>query len=99
LTVEGVFGTFHPQAVSELVRWKLKLSCLLGGKPLKKQLLCTSAIALGVAAAPAAAQDWNLDWGGFYNTHVAYADVGGSDPRAQAAFGAAAYNLIDFGLA
>jgi predicted porin len=63
---------------------------------LKKQLLCTSAIALGVAAAPAAAQDWNLDWGGFYNTHVAYADVGGSDPRAQAAFGGAAYNLIDF---
>jgi len=42
---------------------------------LKKQLLCTSAIALGVAAAPAAAQDWNLDWGGFYNTHVAIGDI------------------------
>ncbi len=42
---------------------------------MKKQLLCTSAIALGVAAAPAAAQDWNLDWGGFYNTHVAIGDI------------------------
>lgn len=42
---------------------------------MKKQLLCTSAIALGVAAAPASAQDWNLDWGGFFNQHVGYADV------------------------
>ncbi|WP_111731741.1 porin [Roseovarius amoyensis] len=42
---------------------------------MKKQLLCTSAIALGVAAAPAAAQDWNLDWGGFFNTHVAVGDI------------------------
>ncbi|MBZ0227386.1 MAG: porin, partial [Bauldia sp.] len=42
---------------------------------MKKQLLCTSAIALGVAAAPAAAQDWNLDWGGFFNTHVALGDI------------------------
>ncbi|MEM6589242.1 MAG: porin [Pseudomonadota bacterium] len=42
---------------------------------MKKQLLCTSAIALGVAAAPAAAQDWNLDWGGFFNTHVAVSDI------------------------
>jgi predicted porin len=47
----------------------------LGGTTLKKQLLCTSAIALGVAAAPAAAQDWNLDWGGFFNTHVAFGDI------------------------
>jgi predicted porin len=47
----------------------------LGGITLKKQLLCTSAIALGVAAAPAAAQDWNLDWGGFFNTHVAFGDI------------------------
>lgn len=51
---------------------------------MKKQLLCTSAIALGVAAAaPASAQDWNLDWGGFMSQHVAYIDsdvkVGGAD--------------------
>ncbi|MEM6375653.1 MAG: porin, partial [Pseudomonadota bacterium] len=45
---------------------------------MKKQLLCTSAIALGVAAAPAAAQDWSVDWGGFANTHVAFADIGGT---------------------
>ncbi|MGK7754441.1 MULTISPECIES: porin [unclassified Roseovarius] len=45
---------------------------------MKKQLLCTSAIALGVAAAPASAQDWNLDWGGFFQQHIAYADVGGT---------------------
>ncbi len=38
---------------------------------MKKQLLCTSAIALGCAmAAPAAAQEWNVKVGGFYNTHV-----------------------------
>jgi predicted porin len=43
---------------------------------LKKQLLSTSAIALGVAmASPAAAQQWNLDWGGFANTHVGISDV------------------------
>ncbi|SHK96877.1 Outer membrane protein (porin) [Roseovarius marisflavi] len=46
---------------------------------MKKQLLCTSAIALGCAiAAPASAQEWDMDWGGFFNTHVAYTDVGGS---------------------
>ncbi len=45
---------------------------------MKKHLLATSAIALGAAAAPAAAQDWNLDWGGFYNTHIAYSDVSGT---------------------
>jgi hypothetical protein len=46
---------------------------------LKKQLLCTSAIALGVAAAaPASAQDWNLDWGGFYSQHIAFGDLGGT---------------------
>lgn len=46
---------------------------------MKKQLLCTSAIALGVAAAaPASAQDWNLDWGGYYTSHIAYTSVGGS---------------------
>ncbi len=53
---------------------------------MKKQLLCTSAIALGVAAAPASAQDWNLDWGGFFQQHVAFTDVGGSNFAAQ--FGA-----------
>jgi len=50
---------------------------------LKKQLLCTSAIALGVAAAaPASAQDWDMDWGGFMNQHAAFIDsdikVGGN---------------------
>lgn len=48
---------------------------------MKKHLLCTSAIALGVAAAPAAAQEWNLDWGGYYNTHVGFADVSAGAPR------------------
>ncbi|MCR9140387.1 MAG: porin [Alphaproteobacteria bacterium] len=48
---------------------------------MKKQLLCTSAIALGVAAAaPASAQDWNLDWGGFYNQHIAFGDISAGDP-------------------
>jgi hypothetical protein len=43
---------------------------------LKKQLLSTSAIALGVAmAAPATAQEWDMDWGGFHNAHVGYVDV------------------------
>ncbi|SFN47484.1 porin [Roseovarius lutimaris] len=46
---------------------------------MKKQLLCTSAIALGCAiAAPASAQEWDMDWGGFVNTHVGYADVSGT---------------------
>lgn len=46
---------------------------------MKKQLLCTSAIALGVAAAaPASAQDWNLDWGGYYSQHIAFGDLGGT---------------------
>ncbi|MGX0877643.1 putative porin [Roseovarius sp. MBR-154] len=40
---------------------------------MKKQLLSTSAIALGVAmAAPASAQEWDMDWGGFHNAHVGY---------------------------
>lgn len=43
---------------------------------MKKQLLSTSAIALGVAfAAPASAQEWNMDWGGYYNSHVGYVTV------------------------
>ena len=42
---------------------------------MKKQLLCTSAIALGVAAAaPASAQDWDLAWGGFMSQHAAFID-------------------------
>ena len=40
---------------------------------MKKQILRTSAIALGVAAAlPATAQEWNLGWGGFMNQHVVF---------------------------
>ncbi|SEN19045.1 Outer membrane protein (porin) [Roseovarius tolerans] len=43
---------------------------------MKKQILSTSAIALGVAmAAPASAQEWNLDWGGFANTHVGISSI------------------------
>lgn len=42
---------------------------------MKKHILSTSAIALGVAAAaPAAAQDWDVSWGGFMNAHVAFVD-------------------------
>lgn len=51
---------------------------------MKKQLLSTSAIALGVAmAAPASAQEWDLDWGGFFNSHVGYVTVD-SNTAAQA---------------
>ena len=53
---------------------------------MKKHLLSTSAIALGLVAAPASAQEWNLDWGGYMNQHVAFADVSGT---AVAAAGAA----------
>jgi predicted porin len=43
---------------------------------LKKHLLSTSAIALGVAmTAPASAQEWDMDWGGYHRTHVGYASV------------------------
>lgn len=43
---------------------------------MKKQLLCTSAIALASAiAAPVSAQEWDMDWGGFHNSHVGYVDV------------------------
>jgi len=46
---------------------------------LKKHLLSTSAIALGVAmAAPASAQEWDLDWGGYMNQHVAFTDTSGT---------------------
>ena len=43
---------------------------------MKKHLLSTSAIALGVAmAAPASAQNWDMKWGGYYNTHVGVSSV------------------------
>ena len=46
---------------------------------MKKHLLSTSAIALGVAmGAPASAQEWNMDWGGYHETHVG-ADWDGVD--------------------
>lgn len=46
---------------------------------MKKHLLSTSAIALGVAmAAPAAAQEWDVSFGGFMSQHIGYADVGGN---------------------
>jgi len=46
---------------------------------LKKHLLSTSAIALGVAmAAPASAQEWDVSWGGFANTHVGITDISGT---------------------
>ncbi|HEY9038272.1 MAG TPA: porin [Roseovarius sp.] len=46
---------------------------------MKKHLLSTSAIALGVAmAAPAAAQEWDVSFGGFMSQHIGYADIGGT---------------------
>ncbi|MGR3460172.1 MAG: porin [Roseovarius sp.] len=54
---------------------------------MKKHLLSTSAIALGVAmAAPASAQDWNMKWGGYANTHVGISDVSGTGVAAGADF-------------
>ncbi len=51
---------------------------------MKKHLLSTSAIALGVAmAAPAAAQEWDVSFGGFMSQHIAYADVSGSANTGQ----------------
>jgi hypothetical protein len=48
---------------------------------LKKHLLSTSAIALGVAmVSPASAQEWNMKWGGFHNTHVGYVSVDNNTP-------------------
>jgi len=52
---------------------------LPGGTPLKKHLLSTSAIALGVAmASPAAAQQWDVTVGGFYLGYVGASDLSGS---------------------
>jgi hypothetical protein len=49
------------------------------GHPLKKHLLSTSALALGVAfAAPATAQEWDVSFGGYMNQHIGYADIGGT---------------------
>ena len=46
---------------------------------MKKHLLSTSAIALGVAmAAPASAQSWDVAWGGFYKAHVGATSISGS---------------------
>lgn len=45
---------------------------------MKKHLLCTSAIIGCAMAAPATAQEWDLNWGGYMNQHVAFVDVGGS---------------------
>ncbi|MDX1784590.1 MAG: porin [Roseovarius sp.] len=45
---------------------------------MKKHLLCTSAIIGCAMAAPATAQEWDMNWGGYMNQHVAYADVGGT---------------------
>lgn len=54
---------------------------------MNKHLLSTSAIALGVAmAAPAAAQEWNLKWGGYVNSHVGIVDVSGTGVAAGADF-------------
>jgi hypothetical protein len=51
---------------------------------LKKHLLSTSAIALGVAmAAPAAAQEWDVTFGGYMSQHVGYVDVSGSAVAGQ----------------
>lgn len=43
---------------------------------MKKYFLSTSAIALGiVAVGPASAQEWDMKWGGYHSSHVAYVDV------------------------
>ncbi len=44
---------------------------------MKKQLLCTSAIVLGVAAVPAAAQDWDVRVGGYMSQHIGIGDISG----------------------
>jgi len=50
---------------------------------LKKQLLSTSAIALGVAmAAPASAQEWNVDVGGYFFGALGFSDISGSASNA-----------------
>jgi predicted porin len=57
-------------------RGENEISLSGGGTPVKKHLASTSAIALGVAmAAPASAQEWDMDWGGFHNTYVGYVSV------------------------
>ena len=54
---------------------------------MNKHLLSTSAIALGVAmAAPASAQEWDMAWGGFANTHVGIVDISGTGVPAGADF-------------
>ncbi|WP_234999580.1 porin [Roseovarius albus] len=51
---------------------------------MKKHLLSTSAIALGVvAAAPASAQDWDVSWGGFFSSHIAIVDTDSQIPDGE----------------
>ena len=45
---------------------------------MKKHLLCTSAIIGCAMAAPATAQEWDLNWGGYMSQHIAFADVSGT---------------------
>ena len=46
---------------------------------MKKQLLCTSAIALGVATAgPTLAQEWDVRVGGYYTFHIGVNDLSGN---------------------
>ncbi len=63
---------------------------------MKKQLLCTSAIALGVAAAPVMAQDWTVNVGGYYDTHIGITDNSGSAFSAGSVFDPAGANPGDF---
>lgn len=43
---------------------------------MKNLLTSTSVIALGVVmVGPASAQEWDMKWGGYHTSHVAYADV------------------------
>src|SRR6056297_2598400 len=37
-------------------------------------------------AAPASAQEWDMDWGGFFNTHVGIVDVSGNGIAAGSDF-------------
>jgi len=50
---------------------------------LKKHLLATTA-AITMVGGAASAQDWNLDWGGYYNMDVLYNDASGNQVAAAA---------------
>lgn len=49
---------------------------------MKKQLLSSSAIAIGLAAlsSPLAAQEWDMKWGGYHTVHIGYANVDSNTP-------------------